>query len=101
MKLAIDQILRLAPSMSPDIEPVVSSANTTSILGRTLGTVTVWGVVGGVWVTMSVGGRTLGGVERRGIADAAQAARQSVPVSSKYVMRIRFLSIAAPPCSAS
>src|SRR6478672_7743770 len=33
-KLAMLQILRLAPSMSPDIEPVVSSAKTISTRGR-------------------------------------------------------------------
>src|SRR6266516_3494417 len=33
ISLAIDQIFCLAPSMSPDIEPVVSSTKQTSILG--------------------------------------------------------------------
>src|SRR6478609_1360769 len=34
MAVAIDQILRLAPSISGPIEPVVSSTNATSTIGR-------------------------------------------------------------------
>jgi hypothetical protein len=35
--LAIDQILRLAPSRSPDMDPVVSSTKATSIVGVAAG----------------------------------------------------------------
>src|SRR5258707_3114990 len=34
--VAIDQILRLAPSISPPIEPVVSRTNATSTVGRAM-----------------------------------------------------------------
>src|SRR5215210_281022 len=84
MYCEIDQILRLAPSMRPDIEPVVSSANTTSTRGGALGICTTSGGLGCGAITVSVVGSVLG-LRSRGMADAAQAARQRLPATSKYV----------------
>src|SRR5437762_13650681 len=55
MKLAMLQILRLAPSIRPDIELVVSSANTTSTWGRLAWTATAGVGFSGVPVAVAGG----------------------------------------------
>ena len=93
MNCAIDQILRLAPSMSPDIEPVVSSAKTSSTRGATLGTCTL----GGFLTSVTIGSFVGSVVPRwRGIAEAAHAARTNTPLKSPYVTNLR-LSMTVPP----
>ena len=92
MYCASDQILRLAPSIIPDIEPVVSSANTTSTRGGALGICTA----GGIGTLTTSGGSVVGsvfGVRSRGMAEAAHAARQRLPATSMYVMRERLMSM--------
>src|SRR6187551_513989 len=93
MNCAIDQILRLAPSMRPDIEPVVSRAKTSSTRGATLGTCT-W--IGGL--TFVTTGSFVGRVvpRCRGIAGAAHAASTNTPLKSPYVTSLRF-SMTVPP----
>src|SRR5436309_14092037 len=99
MNCAIDQILRLAPSISPDIEPVVSSAKTSSTRGATLGTCTLGGFLTSVTIGSFVGKL----VPRwRGIAEAAHAARTTTPLKSPYVtnLRLSMTSSSAPGCNA-
>src|SRR3954463_16523691 len=94
MNCEIDQILRLAPSMRPDMEPVVSSAKTTSTRGGALGICTVLGG-SGLTTGGGSGGVSVLGLPSRGIAEAAQAARQRLAATSKYVILVRFLSMGA------
>ena len=82
MKLARLQIFRFAPSIRPDIEPVVSSANTSSTRGRAAAT--------GVWTSGSggSGARGAGATTTRGGGATARLWRWAPSAAS---------SVSAPP----
>src|SRR3954466_15739508 len=90
-KLAMLQILRLAPSMTPDIEPVVSRANTRSTRGRGAGCCASAG--GGVADgSGGISTRRTGGAAGAGGAAAAPwcwAASAATPVRTAPMMRLR------------
>src|SRR5215831_8106620 len=83
------QILRLAPSISPDMEPVVSRAKTTSTRGRGAAT---WGgdVAGGAGGAGGCAGAAIG-VGAAGFTAAAPrrcAASAASPASTAPMMRL-------------
>src|SRR5688500_4242054 len=92
MKLAMLQILLLAPSMRPDIELVVSRAKTTSTWGRRSGAamagISAGARVTGGWRKVGAGGAVSKAMARPGIARRAPSAANTVTVAAARIDQV-------------
>jgi len=106
MKLAMLQIFRLAPSISPDMELVVSSANTTSTWGRLAGATTAgvsagFAVAGAIRTTVPPrSSKAMAGAAARRWAPSAASPAIAAPPTIAKVSHRRFLGGCPEVCAA-